>query len=570
MLLRLWLVGLSLARVASFSEGGGNGEDDDGSPFLQACDAIYLCEPHCPVGMTAVAPPVRSSVYQFGTADGTVSYYPGQLIPFELNVTSRVIPGKRDAGATTVSNETAKYLGLLLYAVDEHEQKVGDWEIPLESGGKFWLPPDPECEGRSLMHADAELKGYQERFVFRAPPLGTGTITFRVLVKQGETNKGAFYWPWTRETEAASTPQPAFAEPGGDLVLSEALAVDDSSIELDEPATVQWLQANPVAHGWEPESCTTVCGTAGLQCDEAALQSAGSSATGLLEGVQNSYLCTLPLLSGCDAAPRMSGIGDGLCWYRDVEQCPALTTSMCDEVPYSDYDTGVKLCACTSTASGRRRAQSVNAASTRSAEKPRFLPAMELEIAARREAAERTAMKVAQAGGCPSARMALQRHSQRGLLESAAACPKAQTLLVAARGGLLSSRADEAAVDYLIPLPDPVVPESMLGPDDADDETISDFVADFLADFEDEAELPTSLLLGRDITARDSGSFFVAATVLIVAFVHRHRLVRGGARFVRSGMLLGLLTGSQYPLQAEAHNWCATPAPLLNIASGCH
>ena len=65
------------------------------------------------------------------------------------------------------------------------------------------------------------------------------------------------------------------AEPGGDLVLSEALAVDDSSIELDEPATVQWLQANPVAHGWEPESCTTVCGTAGLQCDEAALQSAG-------------------------------------------------------------------------------------------------------------------------------------------------------------------------------------------------------------------------------------------------------------------------------------------------------
>ena len=127
----------------------------------------------------------------------------------------------------TAGNESAKYLGLLLYAVDEHERKVGSWEIPLESDGKFWLPPDPACEGRSLMHADAELKGYQERFVFRAPPLGTGTITFRVLVKQGETNKGAFYWPWTRETEAATTMRPAFGEPGGDLVVSEALAVDD-------------------------------------------------------------------------------------------------------------------------------------------------------------------------------------------------------------------------------------------------------------------------------------------------------------------------------------------------------
>ena len=528
MRLRVWVVSVLLARVAGFSEGGGNGDDDDGTPFLQACDAIYLCEPLCPVGMTAVAPPVRSSAYHFGTADGTVSYYPGQLIPFELNVTSRTIPGKRDAGNTTAGNETAKYLGLLLYAVDEHERKVGSWEIPLESDGKFWLPPDPACEGRSLMHADAELKGYQERFVFRAPPLGTGTITFRVLVKQGETNKGAFYWPWTRETEAATTMRPAFGEPGGDLVVSEALAVDDSSMELDETAVIQWLQANPVAHGWEPQPCTTVCEAAGLRCDEAALRSAGSSATGLLEGVQNSYLCTPPLLSGCDAAPRMSGIGDGLCWYRDAEQCPALTTNMCDEVPYNDYDTGVKLCACTSTVSRRRRTQNENTVSSQGAEKPRFLPAMELEIAARREAAERAAVKVAQAGGCPSARMALQRRTdERSLLDSAAACPKAQALVVAARGGLLSSTADEAYVDYLVPTP-AIVPASIIGPDDT--------------------QAPLSL------------SFLVAAAVAVavatVAFANRHGLVR---RIIRSGTMLGLLVGSQYPQQAEAHNWCATP-----------
>ena len=172
-LLLIWSVTL----VAAFSEGGGNGDDDDGVPFLQSCDAIHVCDPVCPVGMTAVAPPVRSSAYFFGTADGTVSYYPGQLIPFHLNVTERTVPGKRDAGATTVGNETAKYLGLLLYAVDGTERKVGEWELPLESGGTFWLPPDPACEGRSLMHADAELKGHQERFVFRVSAAHASTST---------------------------------------------------------------------------------------------------------------------------------------------------------------------------------------------------------------------------------------------------------------------------------------------------------------------------------------------------------------------------------------------------------
>ena len=88
----------------------------------------------------------------------------------------------------------AAAISSLRYAVDANERKVGGWAIPLESPMRFWLPPDPGCEGRSLMHAGAEKKRYVERFVFRAPPAGTGPITFRVLVKQGETNRGAFYW----------------------------------------------------------------------------------------------------------------------------------------------------------------------------------------------------------------------------------------------------------------------------------------------------------------------------------------------------------------------------------------
>ena len=108
------------------------------------------------------------------------------------NVNARTITGKRDAGATSVGQESAKYLGLLMYAVDRFESKVGTWEIPIDKETRFWLPPDPGCGGYSLMHMDAELKSFQERFIFRAPPAGTGPITFRVLVKQGETNKGAF------------------------------------------------------------------------------------------------------------------------------------------------------------------------------------------------------------------------------------------------------------------------------------------------------------------------------------------------------------------------------------------
>ena len=106
--------------VLAFSSGGGAGVfDDQGNPILQWCDAIHVCEPVCPMGMTAVAAPERSAVYEFATARaGKTSYEPGELIPFELRLTERYIVGKRDAGATLVGNESAKYLGLLLYAVD--------------------------------------------------------------------------------------------------------------------------------------------------------------------------------------------------------------------------------------------------------------------------------------------------------------------------------------------------------------------------------------------------------------------------------------------------------------------
>ena len=92
----------------TFSTGGGEGDDNHGNPYLQACDAISLCQPVCPPGMTAVAPPERSDVYHFQTAHSATSYVPGELVPLTLDVVSYTIRGKRDAGSTLVGNESAK------------------------------------------------------------------------------------------------------------------------------------------------------------------------------------------------------------------------------------------------------------------------------------------------------------------------------------------------------------------------------------------------------------------------------------------------------------------------------
>ena len=155
--------------VTSFSTGGGD-PDRQGSPVTQPCDAIYTCGSGvCPAGMTLVAPPVRSDTYTFRTAlganpnDDPKGYVPGELLPLYVSVTRRQIRGKEEAGQKVVGNETAKYIGLLVYAVqanDPLETKVGGWEVPLESNPKLWTPPDaPGCNGRALMHTGAELKG---------------------------------------------------------------------------------------------------------------------------------------------------------------------------------------------------------------------------------------------------------------------------------------------------------------------------------------------------------------------------------------------------------------------------
>ena len=139
-------------------------------------------------------------------------------MPLYLRVTRKMIPGKEESGTKTVANENAKYIGLLVYAVasaDLNEAKVGGWEVALDGQPTFWTPPDePGCNGRALMHTDPSRKHVLERFLFRAPPAGTGPITFRALIKQGETNKGAFYWP-TAPASATPAQNPVAGRPKG-------------------------------------------------------------------------------------------------------------------------------------------------------------------------------------------------------------------------------------------------------------------------------------------------------------------------------------------------------------------
>ncbi len=354
---RLLIVGQACTLADGFSGGGGNGQrpSSDAADLVQTCDAINICgvPPHgvCPSGMTLVAPPERSWVYTLRTGDtgpafaDPTSYIPGELMTLYLRITSRVIMGKEDAGRRhagqrcvyhrCVYNESSKYIGSLLYAVaagDPTETKVGDWEVLLEERQKFWRPPDePGCNRKAVMHAGPEPKDYLERFHFRAPPAGTGPVVFRALVKQGETNKGAFYWP---VAPASATPNalPVNGRANGDLVLTEG----------PTRAPTAWSYRGRVG-----ESCTQVCArqAGGLACDEAALSSA-TTPDALGPAVESSFVCALPLLATCGtSAPRMSGLGDGLCWYRE-DTCAARTSTACDATPPADFESGLRLCPC--------------------------------------------------------------------------------------------------------------------------------------------------------------------------------------------------------------------------------
>ena len=185
--------------------------------------------------------------------------------------------------------EKANYIGLLLYAVDAQENKVGTWELSSTQPTRFFTPPDPLCGGVAVMHTDATPKGYLHEFVFRAPPAGLGPITFRALLKQGDTNGGAFYWP-TAPASASKTLSPVDGAPGGDLTLSET----------PPPFAAQtWFGATAAG-----QSCDDVCAANGalLVCDLAALEAVSDDPIAVHAATKRFFSESMPAVSRCSSS----------------------------------------------------------------------------------------------------------------------------------------------------------------------------------------------------------------------------------------------------------------------------
>jgi len=214
-------------------------------------------------------------------------------------------PGELVTITIDVLGKGSKYIGLLLYAVEDGalETKVGEWVLPPEGGSpQFWTPP--ECTGKAVMHTDAGAKHYRHEFHFRAPVAGIGNIRFRVLLKHGTTNGGAFFWP---------------AE---DLVLLKSSTISSGPI---------WVQSDNAA------SCTSACNAVESQCDAAALVAAHKQDRNnqLSEGPGQLFACHLPLFSYNGEACNMTTLSsdeDGRCFYRDDGLCIPTAAQICNQV----------------------------------------------------------------------------------------------------------------------------------------------------------------------------------------------------------------------------------------------
>ena len=86
----------------------------------------------------------------------------------------------------------------------------------------------------AMTHKEASVKNYHHVLRWRAPEAGSGDVIFRVIVKQGSTNGGFFYWPMLE----------------GDLMLLEDST--PSPMPTDYPGE-QWVA------GSIDQTCTEIC-----------------------------------------------------------------------------------------------------------------------------------------------------------------------------------------------------------------------------------------------------------------------------------------------------------------------
>jgi len=291
------------------------------SSGAKKCDALGLClipesgayineagNVTCPWGMHKVSPPERNNAYIVSTAPygetGKTYYTPGEVL---------------DIHVTVVGEPHMKFLGILMYAVHndgdlgvegcpggcdgKEEVKVGHWEAP-----NSLFQVSGACDNQAITHTNADVKPYHNVFRWRAPEeAGYGDVIFRVVIKQGSTNMGHFWWPMEQ-----------------DLMLTEGPVSEIS----------QWVS------GTADETCSQICSSQGMDCDR-------SMPTGSLDHysahVGKKLSCQLPLLSSCSRG-SITRDDDGYCWFDNIE------SGLCDsEVQH------VNVCDAVEVASGSER-----------------------------------------------------------------------------------------------------------------------------------------------------------------------------------------------------------------------
>jgi len=227
-------------------------------------------------------------------------------------------PNKLNRIHVSVNKVGAEYRGIMLQAFDSNEDLVGDWEIPDEQTSSF---QHANICKRTLLHADADLKGMVETFLFRGPPPGTGEIVIDALIKFGNANVGEFYWP----------------NADGPLVLQEAPPDNDG---------LEWVRSDL------GQSCTEACTNRGSSCSESTLEQVSSAAT--LEAVAaGEFACQLPLLSHCEEGVGPTSSSKSLCYFHNPELCTGgrnvpKTKVNCDASSTNEL-VGLRFCPCIST-----------------------------------------------------------------------------------------------------------------------------------------------------------------------------------------------------------------------------
>jgi len=191
------------------------------------------------------------------------------------------VPNQRMPIYITAVKSGAYYEGMLMYAVDANEVKVGDWEVPGDADPDFIAHPGITCS-KSVMHATARYKHRVTKFSFLTPPAGTGPITFRVMWKDGQpnpTDKGGFWIP------------PA------NLTLTEAGS-----------STPYW---GVVADG---QSCDSYCRSRNSGCTNPT----GAFSTSDINQILRVYPCDSAIFSECSTpGPRVIDNASRLCSFLD-------------------------------------------------------------------------------------------------------------------------------------------------------------------------------------------------------------------------------------------------------------